>query len=199
MTQILVVDDDLLVLATTTIGLQQIGYEVFQAVSGPSALLICQQEKPELVLLDIRMPNMSGIDVAKVLDELNIPFIFLSAFSDEEMIESAKLVGAMGYLVKPLEITRIVPAIEVALVRAQEHSKVNQTLENLTHALDNNREIDVAIGILMGRYQIDRVMAFESLRSHARASCVKILDLAKALISGAIKQIPIDRRKPKKF
>jgi two-component system, response regulator PdtaR len=199
MTKILVVDDELLVLATTSMGLQQIGYEVIQADSGSLALQLCQKDKPDLVLLDIRMPNMSGFEVAKVLDELSVPFIFLSAFNDEEMIRSAKVLGAMGYLVKPLEITSIVPAIEVALVRAQEYSRVDQTLENLTYALDSNREIDVAIGILMERYNISRVTAFESLRSHARAHRMKILNLAKALICGKINQISIDQRSPKKL
>lgn len=198
MTKILVVDDELLVLATTSMGLQHIGYDVIQADSGAWALQVCQQEKPDLVLLDICMPAMSGIEVAKVLDELNIPFIFLSAYSDEEMVQSAAAVGALGYLVKPLEIARIVPAIEVALVRADEQSKADQTLENLFNALENNREIDVAIGILMERYQIDRVTAFESLRSYARANRIKVVELANALISGTIKQIPINQYKPKK-
>lgn len=199
MTKILVVDDELLVLATTSMGLQQIGYDVIQADSGAWALQVCQQEKPDLVLLDICMPAMSGIEVAKVLDELNIPFIFLSAYSDEEMIKSAAAVGALGYLVKPLEIARIVPAIEVALIRADEQAKADQTLENLINALENNREIDVAIGILMERYQIGRVTAFESLGSYARANRMKVVELANALISGAIKQIPINQYKPKKF
>lgn len=198
MTKILVVDDELLVLATTSMGLQQIGYDVIQADSGAWALQVCQQEKPDLVLLDICMPTMSGIEVAKVLDELNIPFIFLSAYSDEEMIQSAAAVGALGYLVKPLEIARIVPAIEVALVRADEQAKADQTLENLINALENNREIDVAIGILMERYQIGRVTAFESLRGYTRANRMKVVELANALISGAIKQIPINQYKPKK-
>lgn len=198
MTKVLVVDDELLVLATTSMGLEQIGYDVFQADNGARALQICQQEKPDLVLLDIRMPNMSGIDVAKVLSELNIPFIFLSAFSDEEMIESAKAVGAIGYLVKPLEISRIVPAIEVALVRADDHFKADQTIDNLTTVLVSNREIDVAIGILMERYRIARVTAFESIRRYARVNRMKVVVLAKALINGEIKQIPIIQHPSKK-
>ncbi|PPD31947.1 MAG: two-component system response regulator [Methylomonas sp.] len=198
MTKILVVDDELLVLATTSMGLQQMGYDVIQADSGAWALQVCQQEEPDLVLLDICMPAMSGVEVAKVLDELNIPFIFLSAYSDEEMIKSAAAVGALGYLVKPLEIARIVPAIEVALVRADEQAKADQTLENLINSLENNREIDVAIGMLMERYKIGRVTAFESLRSYARANRTKVVELANALISGAIKQIPINMR-PRNF
>lgn len=199
MTKILVVDDELLVLATTSMGLQQEGYEVTQAYSGASALQICQQEKPDMVLLDIRMPALSGIEVAKVLHELSIPFIFLSAYSDEETIKSATAVGALGYLVKPLEISNIVPVIEVALVRAEEYLKADQTIENLITALENNREIDVAIGFLMGRHHISRVTAFESLRRYARSNRMKVVELANALMSGAIKEIPIDQHKPKKF
>lgn len=186
MPKILVVDDDLVVLATTSIGLKQAGYEVLQADNGGWALKICQELKPDLVLLDVRMPVMSGIEVASVLSKWAVPVIFLSAYSDEDMVKSAAQVGALGYLVKPVEISRIVPAIEVALMRADEQIKAGQVIENLTTTLEKNREIDISIGLLMERRRLDRVKAFERLRNYARSNRMKLIEVAKALIAGTI-------------
>ncbi|MEQ1531693.1 MAG: response regulator [Methylococcales bacterium] len=187
MTKILVVDDDLLALATTTMGLQELGYKVLKAHNGAMALQICAREKQDLVLIDIRMPNMSGFDVAKLLNEQMIPFIFLSAYSDEEMIKDAADLGAFGYLIKPIEVSKIVPIIEVVLTRAQEVTKTEQMIENLTNILEKNREIDISIGLLMERYQISRVTAFEYLRNYARSHRLKVIDVAKALLTEDIK------------
>ena len=113
MQKILVVDDDLVVLATISMGLRQAGYQVLQVDSGELAVQICKREAPELAILDIRMPGMSGFEVAEILRKKSkTPFIFLSAYSDEESVKSAKELGALGYLVKPVEIKHLVPAIE---------------------------------------------------------------------------------------
>lgn len=184
MAKILLVDDDRLVLETLTRGLQRMAYTVFPAHNGDQALRICERETVDLALLDIRMPDMDGIELATALGERKVPVVFLSAYDDEDIVTMASGVGAMGYLVKPLEIQRIVPALEIALMRAQDLNKAEWAIENLNQALNNNRDVDVAIGILMERYRLNRVLAFEKLRSHARAKREKIADVAKLLIDG---------------
>ena len=110
--RILVVDDDRLVLATLAHGLAQAGYEVFDADNGDDAILIARQHRPDLALLDIRMEGMTGFDVAGYLrDYLQLPFMFLSAFADEATVAKVKELGALAYLVKPLDIHQIVPAV----------------------------------------------------------------------------------------
>ena len=188
MTKILLVDDDLLILATISLGLRQKGYEVIQTDDSSSALTIIREQKPDLVILDIRMPNLSGIDLAKTFMTEKIHFIFLTAYSDEEMINSAAATGALGYLVKPLEIAQMVPAIEIALARADEFDKTNESLENITNALEKNREIDIAIGIIMERHHIIRAQAFEKIRTFSRSRRIKIVDVAKGFISGLIEE-----------
>ena len=112
---ILVVDDNRLVLATLTDGLTQAGYRVVDADNGDDAILLAREHRPDLALLDIRMEGKSGFDVAQYLrTQLRMPFIFLSAFSDEETVSQVEALGAIAYLVKPLDIRRIVPAIEAA-------------------------------------------------------------------------------------
>lgn len=179
----------MVVLATTTMGLRQTGYDVVNADTGDLALRLCRECQPDLALLDIRMPVLNGIEVAKELKAMQIPFIFLSAYGDEDMVKSAAEVGALGYLIKPVEVSGMVSAIEVALMRAVEQVKSGQSIENLTHALENNREIDVAIGLLMERYQINRISAFDQMRRYARAQRLKLVEVAKALISGDIQNI----------
>lgn len=185
MQKIMVVDDDLVVLATIGMGLRQAGYQVLQVDSGELAVQICKRENPELAILDIRMPGMSGFEVAEVLRKVSkTPFIFLSAYSDEESVQSAKELGALGYLVKPVEIKRLVPAIEIALARAEELAKLEDVNSNLIVAMEGNREIDVAIGIIMQYHQLNRADAFKRLRTYARSQRVKINAVAQRVISG---------------
>jgi response regulator NasT len=125
--KILVVDDDRLVLATLTHGLAQAGYEVIDADNGDDAILLARQHKPELALLDIRMEGKSGFDVAAYLREyLQTPFMFLSAFADDATIRQVKELGALTYLIKPLDIQQIVPAVESAFANK---AKAKQALD----------------------------------------------------------------------
>src|ERR1700712_562467 len=113
--KILVVDDDRLVLATVTHGLAKAGYQVIDADNGDDAILLAREHRPDLALLDIRMEGKTGFDVAAYLREYcQIPFMFLSAFSDEATVAQVKELGAVTYLVKPLDIQQIVPAVESA-------------------------------------------------------------------------------------
>ena len=118
--KILVVDDDRLVLATVTHGLAKAGYDIIDADNGDDAILLARQHRPDLALLDIRMEGMSGFDVAAYLREsLQTPFMFLSAFADDDTVAKVKALGAVAYLVKPLDIAQIVPTVEAALVTAR--------------------------------------------------------------------------------
>ncbi len=185
MQKILVVDDDLVVLATISMGLRQAGYQVLQVDSGELAVQICKREAPELAILDIRMPGMSGFEVAEILRKKSkTPFIFLSAYSDEESVKSAKELGALGYLVKPIEVRRLVPAIEIALARAEQLANLEDTNANLAVAMETSRETDVAIGIIMQRHRLSRADAFKALRDCARSQRHKIDAVAQRVIAG---------------
>jgi response regulator NasT len=116
--RILVVDDDRLVLATVTHGLAQAGYDVIDADNGAEAILLAREHRPDLALLDIRMEGKSGFDVAEYLrDVCRIPFMFLSAFADEQTIAQVKALGAVAYMIKPLDVAQIVPTVDSAFSR----------------------------------------------------------------------------------
>jgi two-component system, response regulator PdtaR len=180
---ILIVDDDRLVLATLGKGLRGAGYRVSEAGEAATALKLVARDPPQLALLDVRMPDSSGITLAEQLaSEHAVPFMFLSAYGDPEIIEQATRLGALGYLVKPLDVPQIIPSIEAALARAAQIRSLKDTGEQLNHALESSRETSVAIGILMERRGLDRQEAFEALRSYARSNRQRIHAVATELI-----------------
>ena len=187
--KILVVDDDRLVLATLTHGLSQAGYEVIDADNGDDAILLAREHKPELALLDIRMEGKSGFDVAAYLREYcQIPFMFLSAFADDATIKQVKELGALTYLVKPLDIQQIVPAVEAAFANrpnqqpaqtpaAAPPAAATATLDPLTDT------IALAVGIVMHRYSLTRRQALERLQLQAKQEGSTVAALGERLIS----------------
>src|SRR3954470_13978999 len=109
--KILVVDDDRLVLATLSHGLSQAGYDIIDADNGDDAILLAREHRPDLALLDIRMEGKSGFDVAEYLRTYcQMPVMFFFAFADEETVKQVKALGAVDYLIKPLNIGQILPA-----------------------------------------------------------------------------------------
>ena len=164
--RVLVVDDDRLVLATVTHGLAQAGYDVIDADNGDDAILLAREHRPELALLDIRMEGKSGFDVAETLrDAYGIPFMFLSAFADEATLATVKSLGALAYLIKPLEVGQIVPAVEAAFGRlrsAAAPAVVATTPASTAEPLADT--VALAVGVLMHRYSLSRADAFKRLQ-----------------------------------
>ncbi len=160
--RILVVDDDRLVLATVTHGLAQAGFEVIDTDNGDDANLHAREHRPVLALLDIRMEGKSGFDVAETLrDAYGIPFMFLSAFADEATLATVKALGALAYLVKPLDVGQIVPAVEAALSRLRQ----GVAPEPLRPAADALLDpVPLAVGVLMHRYSLPRAAAWQRLQ-----------------------------------
>jgi response regulator NasT len=183
--KILVVDDDRLVLATVAHGLSQAGYRVIDADNGDEAILLARQHKPDLALLDIRMEGMSGFDVAEYLrDHLHVPFMFLSAFADDETLQKVKALGAVAYLVKPLDIGQILPAVAAAINGVQARS-VPPVLAAPPAAAAGDAALDpvpLAVGVLMHRYSLQRATALERLRRLAADEQRSLHDQALRLV-----------------
>lgn len=174
--RILVVDDDRLVLATVVNGLVQAGFEVVDADNGDDAILMAREHRPELALLDIRMEGKSGFDVAEYLrDVAHVPFMFLSAFADAETRAKVESLGALAYLVKPLEVGQIVPAVERAIAQLRVAAPDEAALPvgstpapgaappAAVAAGAGSDPVPVAVGILMHRFSLTRAQAAERL------------------------------------
>jgi response regulator NasT len=182
-TQLLLVEDDLLVLRTMARGLRDLGYQVSEADSGEEAMQVCTEIRPNLAVLDINLPGMSGLELARWLLPRDIPFMFLTAYDDADFVHQAEQAGALGYLVKPLDVPRIIPALKTALARARDLAVLRESEEKLVAALQNSREISTAVGLLMERHAINAEQAFERLRVQARDQRRKVLEVARSLIA----------------
>jgi len=195
---ILVVDDDRLVLAALAEGLRAAGYRVTGAASAEDALAIAGRDVPDLALLDMRMPGMDGIELGRKLRERGeVPFLYLSAYGDQDIVRQATEEGALGYLVKPLDIQQIVPSIEAALARGGDLRKLRESEAQLNAALAGSREISMVVGLLMQRDRLDRTKAFELLRSHARSQRRPVAEVASELLTSAEKLNTINKLQQK--
>jgi response regulator NasT len=181
---LLVADDDPLILFTLVEGLTEAGFDVLQARDGLTALELCKSAKPDLALLDIRMPGMDGIALAeKLKTETTVPFLFFSAFSDENYVKQAVAAGAYGYLLKPLSVAAIVPTVRTTLARSQEDTQRQARQDQFDSALESNRLIATAVGIVMRDLGMSQEGAFEHLRNQGRRERVKLNDLAQRIIT----------------
>lgn len=175
---LLLVDDDRLILATLSRGLQDVGYRVSCAESAEEAQeMLTSGLRPDLALLDVRLPGADGLSLAQRLCELDH-----SAYSDEATVQRAANLGALGYLVKPLDTASIRPTLEAALQRAREQAQLRLNRDQLQTALHNDRDINVAIGITMVQYRLTRQAAFDILRAAARSQRRKLAVLAQEVI-----------------
>jgi response regulator NasT len=187
--QILVVDDDRLVLATVVAGLRQAGFDIIETDNGDDAILLARKHKPALAILDMRMQGKSGMEVARYLaSHTDTGFMFLSAFGDSDIIDEATRLGALGYLVKPLDIKQIVPAVHAALERLKERgaAQPQRVVRPATVQMTGStREQHVAVGILMERLRLDHDRAVEALRAQARSEGRSVEELAASMVEAA--------------
>ena len=195
---ILVVDDDRLVLATLAHGLSQAGYDVIDADNGDDAILLARAHRPDLALLDIRMQGMSGFDVAAYLREYcQMPFMFLSAFSDEQTAAQVKALGAVAYLVKPLDIGQILPVVASALAelaaRRSHAALAASPSAAAAAAAMPSPEVMMAVGVLMHRFSLSRAAAYAHLHRLATAEKFSIEDQAERVL-GAVEQLATPAR-----
>jgi len=183
--RISIADDDRLVLVTISQGLKKAGYETLEAMDGEEAIRRCKQESPDLAILDARMTGIDGIETARQIQATETPFIMLSAYDDSELINDTSILGALAYLVKPLDVGKLIPTIHTALHRAEEIKRLREHTNQLQNALKKNKTTSTAVGLLMERYHLTHTAAFELLRSHARTRREKIIEVADRILAAS--------------
>jgi len=114
MPKLLVVDDEQDICEFVKSFLQERGYQVLTALNGDDAITIAKNEKPELILLDIKMKGMDGIATLKHLKEMNKKqkVIMVTALNDQDRMDEAKKLGVCDYITKPLMLDYLEQAIE---------------------------------------------------------------------------------------
>jgi DNA-binding response OmpR family regulator len=186
--RILAVDDDRAALAALVAGLSRAGYDVVVASNADEAMRLALDVFPALALLSVRMEGRNGLDVAKFLGlEKRVPFLFVTGVGDRAIAGQVAQLGAAGFLTKPFDMTKVVPAVRAALAQAQEHSHLAEDTAMLADDLDHGRgrEVLIAIGILVEREKVNCDDALELMHERASVAGLTLGEVAMALIEQA--------------
>ena len=182
--RILIADDESLILMDLREMLTNLGYLVVgEANDGRSAVNMARELRPDLIIMDIKMPDMDGIEAAQVLTAEKIaPVLLLTAYSQQDLIERAKEAGVVGYLVKPFRESSLAPAIEITLSRFQEFQTVQKEVEDIKEALETRKVVDRAKGILMDTQGLTEQDAFRRIQKMSMNTRRPMKELAEAII-----------------
>jgi len=176
---ILVAEDESLIRLGLKRILEEAGHTVYTAEDGLAALALADSRTPDLVILDIKMPRMDGLEAAQHLYErAPVPIIFLTAYSERDLIERAAKLPVMGYLVKPIKEAELHAMIEVATSRFAEHASVAHGAAEATAALADHRVLDRAKGLIMQRDGVSELEAYSRLDERARRERRTLLEVA---------------------
>jgi response regulator NasT len=168
--------------------LQEDGYDVVgETGRGDEAVELVRDLRPDLVILDIKMPGLDGLSAARqIASDRLAAVLMVTAFSQRELVEQARDAGALAYLVKPFQKSDLIPAIEVALGRFAELSALERDVEDLQARLEARKNIDRAKGRLMDDHGLAEQEAWRFLQQQAMANRVKIDEIARQVVEGAL-------------
>lgn len=169
--------------------LEEAGHDVVgEAVNGKKAVELARKYHPDLVIMDIKMPEMDGIAAAKIIDDERIaPVLLLTAFSQADVVEKAKHSGVLAYLVKPVREDNLFPAMQIALTRFKEIQQLELELDNAKNSLEMRKILDRAKGILMDAYNLSESEAYRRIQQYSMTKRRTIKDVAEAIIRSALK------------
>lgn len=170
--------------------LEEAGHTVVaEAADGVKAVELARKYSPDLVIMDIKMPEMDGIAAAKAISHEKLaPVLLLTAYSQKEIVEKAKDSGVLAYLVKPVKEANLFPAIEIAISRFQEFMELERELEDVKNSLETRKVLDRAKGILMDAYNLTESEAYRRIQQYSMSKRKSIGDVAQAIVDAAIKK-----------
>jgi response regulator NasT len=182
--RLVIADDESLIrmnLKETLVGL---GYVVVgEAGDGVSAINLARELNPDLVIMDIKMPKLDGIQAAKILTQEKIsPVLLLTAFSDRELVDRARDAGVVNYVVKPFRDAELLPAIEIALARYQEFLEMETEIVDLKETLDTRKLVERAKGVLMDTQGLKEAEAFRKIQQLSMNTRKPMKEIAQAIL-----------------
>lgn len=182
--RIVIADDEPIIRMDLKTLLEEMGHNVVgEAADGQKALELARSLKPDVVIMDIKMPVMDGLDAAKIIAEEKIaPVVLLTAYSQKDLIERAKEAGVFGYLVKPFQESDLLPAIEIAIARYLEMQELESTVGDLQSKLETRKLVDRAKGILMDKRKLTEAEAFRLIQQQSMNQRKSMREIAEAII-----------------
>jgi response regulator NasT len=183
--RVLVAEDEALIRLDLVELLNDEGYEVIAQVGdGAQAVEQARELEPDVVVLDIKMPKMDGLQAAEIIaDERIAPVVILTAFSQRDLVEKAREAGAMAYVVKPFDASDVVPAIEIAMARFAEIRSVEEEIVDLEERLASRKIIDQAKGILQDTLELSEAESFRWIQKTAMDLRKSMREVAESVIS----------------
>ncbi|GHI96287.1 transcriptional regulator [Streptomyces olivaceus] len=186
-TRVVIAEDEALIRLDLKEMLEEEGYSVVgEAGDGEQAVELAREHKPDLVILDVKMPKLDGISAAeKIAEESIAPVLMLTAFSQRDLVERARDAGAMAYLVKPFSKSDVVPAIEMAVSRFTELKTLEQEVADLSQRLETRKLVDRAKSVLQTQYGLTEPAAFRWIQKTSMDRRMSMQQVAEAVIQDA--------------
>ncbi|PRY61519.1 response regulator receiver and ANTAR domain protein [Knoellia remsis] len=184
--RILVAEDEAIIRLDLAEMLGEAGYDVVgQASNGEQAVEMATALRPDLVIMDVKMPVLDGISAAEQIGKERIcPVVMLTAFSQTELVERARDAGVMAYIVKPFTATDVVPAIDIAMSRWSELKTLESEVADLGERLETRKAVDRAKGVLMAKLKITESEAFRWIQKTAMDRRMGMREVAEAVVAG---------------
>ncbi len=188
--KIVIADDESVIRMDLKEILQEAGHEVVgETANGRRAVAIVRETSPDLVIMDIKMPDMDGVEAARLIAADHLaPVLLLTAFDDAELIERAKDAGVLAYLVKPVEEKNLFPAMEIALSRWQEMQSLEEELFAMRDSLETRKLLDRAKGILMQAHNISEAEAYRRMQRYSMEKRLSLKEVASAVVKAGSKR-----------
>ena len=185
-TRVLIAEDEAIIRLDLRETLEEEGYEIVAETGrGDEAVELARSMRPDLAILDIKMPGIDGLEAARTItDERLCGVLVLTAFSQRDFIEQARDAGALAYLVKPFQKSDLVPAIELAIARFKELSELADEVKGLEEQLETRKIVDRAKGILMDRHGLSEQDAFSFIQKRAMTDRTKMKAIAERVVAG---------------
>lgn len=183
-TRVVIAEDEALIRLDLKEMLEEEGYSVVgEAGDGETAVKLAEEHRPDLVILDVKMPVLDGISAAeRIAGEKLAPVLMLTAFSQRELVERARDAGAMAYLVKPFSKSDLVPAIEMAVSRFQELRALELEIADLSLRLETRKLVDRAKSVLQTKYGLTEPAAFRWIQKTSMDRRMSMQAVAQAVI-----------------
>ncbi|MDV6379365.1 response regulator [Sporosarcina sp. GW1-11] len=182
--RIVIAEDESIIRMDLKMTLRDHGYEVVgEAGDGDRAIELAFLHKPDLILMDIKMPKMNGLNASRIIGEqLDIPILIITAYSQKEFVEKAQQDNVVGYLVKPISESNLIPAIEVALHQADKAKRLKENIQQAKQEVEKRKIIERAKGILMNVENLTEQQAFKQMRDTSMSRQMTMESLAMEII-----------------
>lgn len=182
--RVVLVEDESIVRMDVKMILEDAGYEVVgEAGHGEKAIEIVDQLKPDLIIMDIKMPKLNGLKASKVITQkYNIPILLLTAYSQKDFVDKAKEANIVGYIVKPVSSDRLIPSVEIALHQAEVSKQYEEKVKEADKRLKERKLVEKAKGVLMERFGYSEEVSFRKMRKMSMNKQVTLEKVAKHII-----------------